>query len=609
MTTERYLFICSIGPVQSFISAARTPRDLAFSSWLLSELAKAAALCLHEMNAELVFPTPLNPQDDLKAASAFNAGNKIMAIIDDKPENVAQKAQEAVQRRLMGLFELAKAFLEERKALGGIIHRARQQVEDMLEFYWSAAVFEEGNYDQVRDLAEGALRLRKNTRDFQPWSGLAGVPKSSLDGFREAVVVVRSAQNRRSRRIQRYEQEGQVLVVMEEPPQFHEGEVLSGVDLFKRIGGYEALPEGLVVPSTSDMAAKPFEEGLGEKAAQLRDEIKALLRDSFGVTIEETPGVYFFPERAATLIIGDNLEEVYEKRRRFRENFQDIWERNDIHTHPHPYYAFLVADGDNMGRLIDSQKMKEDHQRLSRTLADFASRSRGLILQYQGFPIYTGGDDIVAFFPLHTLMDALEELKQAFQEHMVSFSDESGRTPTLSGGVVIAHHLTPIEDVIHMAREAEQQAKALPEKHGLGLVLLRRSGETLRLRERWPSLVKHLKQWSAFLQQELIPHGLPYELRNLACFMRGTGLSPEAYRDEVQRILRQKRERGSDETLDEIVQMAIQERFNAIVSSEEAAGTLDQIACEIIAAMDIAKARELAHYPPYTIRDPEEAAV
>jgi CRISPR-associated protein Cmr2 len=38
-----YLFLVNIGPVQDFIASARRSRDLWYGSWLLSELAKAAA--------------------------------------------------------------------------------------------------------------------------------------------------------------------------------------------------------------------------------------------------------------------------------------------------------------------------------------------------------------------------------------------------------------------------------------------------------------------------------------------------------------------------------------------------------------------------------------
>ena len=39
-----YLFSVALGPAQEFIAAARRTRDLWFSSWLLSELSKAAAV-------------------------------------------------------------------------------------------------------------------------------------------------------------------------------------------------------------------------------------------------------------------------------------------------------------------------------------------------------------------------------------------------------------------------------------------------------------------------------------------------------------------------------------------------------------------------------------
>jgi CRISPR-associated protein Cmr2 len=54
----RYLFTMSLGPVQGFIAAARRTRDLWAGSWLLSEVAKAAANCLHQ-NGATASPNPL----------------------------------------------------------------------------------------------------------------------------------------------------------------------------------------------------------------------------------------------------------------------------------------------------------------------------------------------------------------------------------------------------------------------------------------------------------------------------------------------------------------------------------------------------------------------
>ena len=52
----QYVLTLSIGPVQEFIASARRSRDLWSGSWLLSEMAKAAAKSLFEAGAQMVFP-------------------------------------------------------------------------------------------------------------------------------------------------------------------------------------------------------------------------------------------------------------------------------------------------------------------------------------------------------------------------------------------------------------------------------------------------------------------------------------------------------------------------------------------------------------------------
>ena len=52
----QYVLTLSIGPVQGFIASARRSRDLWSGSWLLSEMAKAAAKSLFEAGAQMVFP-------------------------------------------------------------------------------------------------------------------------------------------------------------------------------------------------------------------------------------------------------------------------------------------------------------------------------------------------------------------------------------------------------------------------------------------------------------------------------------------------------------------------------------------------------------------------
>ena len=609
----KVLFLWTIGPIQPFIAASRTVRDLAYGSWLLSELAKAAAKALHERGAVLIFPAPEKPDEDLNPNSLLNVSNRVLAVIKGEPKEWAEAAREAVMERLR--VEIQRAFESAGKrwnlTFPEVLHeRTQKQMEDLLEMYWAAAPYPkqtEEAYSKAREQALRTLDLRKNTRDFKSWEGILGVPKSALDGFREAVVVVKGPSNQNSRKIQRYASHPDVEVLEERPPILREGEALSGVDLFKRLGGYAFKPpktdyDG--VPSTSDVAAWPLIVRIGkERAEQWRQKVIQRLREKEVAEDQaksETLGVYFFVDRAADLITG---EEKYKRQHEFRQVFEQDWDvvLGKDTPRPHPYYALLVADGDSMGALIDAQKSEEEHRTLSRKMAAFAQKAASIVVEHQGYPIYTGGDDVLALFPLHTVLDALAGLDQAFREALQGLvHPDTGGTPTLSGGLVIAHHLTPLEDVLATARKAEVYAKEKPDKHGLTVVLLRRGGEVVRVRDTWPTLVRHLYFWAALSQRGLFPRGLPYDLQTLAEFLEPTGLPAAGYQAEVKRVFKQKRER-KDEAAWEALEHEVNVRFQSD-QGKNPAQLLLQMAYEMRLALEVAKARDIAQTPPYPFR-------
>src|SRR5712691_3634206 len=86
-----YLFMVSIGPVQDFINSARRTRDLAFGSWLLSELSRAAAHRIREENGVLIFPAP--PREEMLHPynKEFNVANKIIALMQGPPQASGEK--------------------------------------------------------------------------------------------------------------------------------------------------------------------------------------------------------------------------------------------------------------------------------------------------------------------------------------------------------------------------------------------------------------------------------------------------------------------------------------------------------------------------------------
>lgn len=597
-----YLLVVSIGPVQSFIQTARTTRDLAFGSRALSELAKAVAMWLQQQGAELIFPAPQSA--DLKPWTDFNATNQIVAVMKGDPAAIVQKVRQHLQQHLQDWFAQALQALPSQQRAAFQQHpahaRALVQLEHFLEIYWAAAeMAPSGNYAQARARALAALRLRKNTRDFAVWPGVAGVPKSALDGFREAVIVVVGTQNKNTCHIRRYRKEDRVFLLNENPPRFKEGEALSGVDVLKRLGGYGLL-KSQDVPSTSDMAAKPLIARLDKQKVQAWKQtlVKALTTEfqvNPRIAESETDGVYFFPERVANLITGEN---EYERRAQFHRRFQALWKPilGEDTPAPHPYYALLIADGDGMGEIIDARKTKEAHQELSRKITTFAKQARQIIQTHGGFPVYIGGDDIVALFPLHTVLEALKALDEKFCKLLEKFTTAQGRKPTLSGGLVIAHHLMPLEEMLAKAREAEAYAKEKPGKHALTMVLLHRGGEAVRVRDTWPDLVQHLCFWADLAQRGLFPRGLPYDLQRLAEFLEPTDLPVAGYQAEVKRIFKQKRER-KDEKAWAVLEEQVNARFQG-VQDKEAAQILVQMAHEMRLALEIATVGAIAQVKP-----------
>jgi CRISPR-associated protein Cmr2 len=88
---KSHLIAISIGPVQDFIAAARRTRDLWFGSHMLSEIAKAAALAVHNAGGELIFPHP-GSREKLSPETDFTVANIILAETND-PQTVRENAE------------------------------------------------------------------------------------------------------------------------------------------------------------------------------------------------------------------------------------------------------------------------------------------------------------------------------------------------------------------------------------------------------------------------------------------------------------------------------------------------------------------------------------
>src|SRR5258708_4751128 len=160
-----YLFLVNIGPVQDFIASARRTGDLQFGSWLLSELAKAAAKSITGDNhlERLIFPAAESIDHLADTGTLLNVANKIVAIIDDPPKTVGKAVREAIDTRLLNIQQRAY------HGMGPIDdEKANKQINDLVECFWVAVPYDEQTqtYVETRHTLEAIMAARKNTRDF-----------------------------------------------------------------------------------------------------------------------------------------------------------------------------------------------------------------------------------------------------------------------------------------------------------------------------------------------------------------------------------------------------------------------------------------------------------
>lgn len=595
-----YLISIAIGPVQEFIATARRSRDLWFGSWLLSELSKAAAIAVGRQN--LIFPA-VSADDDLEPNSEFNVVNKLLAQIEtDDPIQFAKQIEDAAKDRLRTIRKQAWERLNGNKYLEK--DNAELQVDDLIEFFWAAVPYDpanSGNYKAARDRVEALLAARKTTRNFSAanW-GKAGVPKSSLDGLRESVI-----------REDAYKQSEEIL---RRDFGVRPGERLCGVGLLKRLG---KRYDDVSFFSTPHVAALPLLERL--KTDAQREAVQKYLGQLWQLGLDEKKDLNEVPlppsksahpvygRRDGHLLFEERLRDYLPAKEKPNEKKQaeaalrELLKNAFDNQRPIPYYALLLADGDRMGAAIEKINDPVRHRELSQKLSEFAGSVRAIVENrpedavpgHQGSLVYAGGDDVLAFVPLHRVLDCARKLSDEFKERLKDFTD-AGQAPTLSVGIAIAHHLDPLADTLELARAAEKTAKGLPGKNALCLKVSKRGGSITTVVGKWGMLDERLHRFIELHRADDVPDGAAYELRQLATDFKHFSLENKraAISKEVNRILKRKRARQGEQELAaevrEILVAGLQEDLTADVNDKN--DPLRQLADELIVARLLADA-------------------
>lgn len=583
------LMIVSIGPVQSYIAQARRTQDLWHGSQMLSYLAEAGTRWVMNNGCELIFPDP-----NLLNHANNSIPNRFMFTTEGNPADIAKDLERAINNAWQMVAAGTADYFDDLAGAAGFHDPSQwrtiwlRQVNSWLEFYWIGVPYrdvEPEDYSLTLIAANRAMVARKLLRDFNNSSAEQG-HKCSLTGEHEAL---HTDQQHRASEIR----DGFWEPIRKKHPNqglLRQGERLCALSVIKRMAHEcnpnlepriendgESIPHRF--PSTSSISASDFRTQVIGAWEQCRGAVGNYLK-ALEALFHKDCDLYFCrkgkfnPEAFPYIqnLIGGR-EEDYKLLEKFlsldgdwlyedtlilrtldeygaKKNVDPAPARNAlkelydaVEKRPSPYLAILALDGDKIGSFVNTLASRRLHETFSRALADFARGAVTDIVEqsHPGRLIYSGGDDVLALFPIEHALPAAKEIRDTFMRKM----DEAGfEGLTASAGVAFVHRTQPLQRAIQATRNAEHRAKDYYKRDALVVDFIRRSGEQETVGSKWSiegyDLVGNLQSRINEFRNKDMSLNIPYEIDRIHYEMAGNIVAPEAREAELERILKRR---------------------------------------------------------------------
>ena len=463
-----YLFLFTIGPVQSYIAQARKTQDLYAGSFLLSYLIDST---MKNLNAQLNSGEFIFPHKAIKSKP-----NRFIATIEsDDIAEIGKELKEYVRNEFQQITNNVLGNLD-LDAPDGF----ESQVKTHLQVYWVAIPLKERNYADTYKELESYLGAIKNVRDFLQLKETGR--KCSLCGERNVLFY-------RGRK-RAYTTDHAISLDGQPPKYIQEGEGLCAVCFTKRFAD-KYFKSGYVrnYPSTAKVALM---YSLNKLDSGLLDEYKVIFGNNFDTELyyEDNLTKKYFEKYKYPV---EKLEEAKAK----LEEIHKIAKEKGLKFCK--YYAILMLDGDSMGRWLSGEflekktELKEFHKKLTKELGTYAEcvdgekSENGIIKEPRGKLVYAGGDDVLAFVNLNHLLPVMKELRTNFPVfEEFGFGIKDNKKSSASVGIAIAHYKTPLSEVLKWARKMEKEAKSIDDdKDAFAIAVLKRSGEIRKAVFKW----------------------------------------------------------------------------------------------------------------------------
>jgi len=517
--TEVYV---SFGPVQSFISQARTTHDLWTGSYLLSVLGREAIRSVLEKHPDTKV---IRPHLDSKSLEKLVSSQKVHDIdtrvgtvpnllefdADENPSGVAEAALDGWTRMWNDICEEARtqlASVAPDSSQDVFVPIWNRQVSSQWESYWAV-----GDYTgltrrkAIRDFSEEAEHGRKCTicGDREILRGRSN-DFSDVKNFWDHI-----AKNLSGAQIQ---EEGSerlcaICLIKRMCPSILQDLVGSDKSPFPSTVSFATLPWRRAVVQSDDAELQNLIE---EYVSKLKGAgvpiLKGLWKKDNGYhQLLDYDGDYFLPEQIQDE--GPVLSE--EKRNSLQSTLKNLRNKSSQRgiAKPTPYYAVLSMDGDSIGETLS--KNPDDKYELSKQMSKFAKEVVDIVETCWGRLIYAGGDDVLAFLPTHTALQTAYWIREVFLKAM----DKTGikKPPTISAGIVFAHQTAPMSSVVsrshslleNVAKEHVAPVDVVSEgrikKDAFAIETWNRGGTNLHVVKKWESSDREeLRTWTEVLR-------------------------------------------------------------------------------------------------------------
>lgn len=504
--SDQSVLLFSVGPVQPFIAASRTLRDLWTGSFLLSWMIRQAMEPVLERLGPEAFVFPDLTKDPMGLANLRGGGarspclpNRFLAEVPAADaEFLGWKCERRFLAEWRSIAEEVKAALTSEisrrvSPFAEEWHKSVErfwdaQINSFFDVRWVALPWGECSREVIEkvlgpkeggrkgesasteelwtervQLAAAVLAAQKAIRKvtvYQPrWSAEGLYPgKCSLLGTYEHLGPANL-----ERAAQFWERFSKAISI--KGTRVRAGERLCAISLVKRFAWAASLSERLRVdPRQQRFEDTPSVAG-ADWLAKVTVEGKSLsdwARDQFGTW----SGHWLYWTKPD----ADPEEDACPP-----EVWRVIKEKKKSEGLPTPYYAVLVMDGDHMGAKLRERPGRDHPRGISRALSEFSvNRVPTIVERHLGTLIYSGGDDVLALLPTRHVLKCAREINAAFHEIWREMGI-AGREATMTAGIVVVHYREDLRFALEEARQSNKRAKDSG-RNLVGLTLCRRSG-------------------------------------------------------------------------------------------------------------------------------------